>query len=541
MEMDRLIKRCILGAFLLPLPFTVAAQRQTADNTAPTEFNNPILAGFSPDPSICRVGDDFYLVNSSFTWYPGIPVYHSKDLVNWKLIGHAIDRPDMIDMEGLSDNDGIWAVTIRHHDGVFYLITTASKCGGNFYLTATDPRGPWSDPIWLKDAPGIDPSLFWDDDGRCYYTGNCWDFPKAWPSQCAVWTQELDLQQQKLTGERKILAYGHANNATYAEGPHLYKHGGKYMLLMAEGGTDRNHAVTVNHSDSLWGPYVSDVVNPVLTHRHLGRDYLLQAIGHADLVDTPQGDWWSVVLGKRMVDGRHNPLSRETFLCKVDFEGDTPIYNAGEGKVLLRQQRPDLPWTPVEPDKALDDFKSDTLAPYWYFVRIPRKPFFQTGEEGLTLTLQPAVIDSLTNAAMLLRKVKTHKYTATTRLVFSPRKENEQAGIVLYRTANGYFALLREKDGLALVRKDMGNKETLERVPYQGKEVLLSIEVDGMNARFRYGDSKETMQYIGGTESLDAISDNAFNKFNGPGIGMYATSNGKATKQTATFSWFELR
>ncbi len=530
-----------MGTSLFFLVITATAQQQPTESMPPGEFDNPILPGFSPDPSICRVEDDFYLVTSSFTWYPGIPIYHSKDLVNWQLVGHAINRADMLDMEGLSDNDGIWAVTIRHHGGVFYLIATAHKCGGNFYMTATDPQGPWSDPIWLKDAPGIDPSLFWDDDGRCYYIGNRWDFPKSWPAQCAVWMQELDLKQHRLVGERKILAYGHANNAPYAEGPHLYKRNGKYMLLMAEGGTGRCHAVTVHHSDSLWGPYASDLINPVLTHRHLGKDYPLQAVGHADMVDTPQGNWWSVVLGKRMVDGEHNPLSRETFLCQVDFEGDTPVYNAGEGKVLMRQQRPDLPWTPAKPEKTFEDFRDDTLAPYWYFVRVPAFPFAQTGEYGLTLALQPAVIDSLTHSSLLLRKVKTHKYVATTRLVFSPRKGNEQAGMVLYRTANGYFALLREKEGLVLIRKDMGNKEVVERVPYHEKEVMLCIEVEGMNVRFRYGKDKNAMQHIGGTESLKVISDNEWNKFNGPGIGMYATSNGKATKQTATFSWFELR
>ena len=189
----------------------------------PDSINNPILPGFNPDPSICRVNDDYYLVTSSFTWYPGLPIYHSKDLVNWEIIGHAINRPDMIDMNNLNDNDGIWAPTIRYHDGLFYLITTANKSGGNFYVTASDPKGPWSDPVWLKNAIGIDPSLFWDEDGKCYYTGNSWDFKKSWPGQCAVWIQELDLSQKKLVGERKILSYGHANNATFAEGPHIYK------------------------------------------------------------------------------------------------------------------------------------------------------------------------------------------------------------------------------------------------------------------------------------------------------------------------------
>ena len=184
-------------------------------------------------------------------------------------------------------------------------------------MTAKNPAGPWSDPVWLKDAPGIDPSLFFDEDGRCYYTGNRWDFKSAWPAQCAVWMQELDLQKRCLVGERKTLAYGHAANAKYAEGPHLYKIKDHYLLLMAEGGSDYNHAVTALTAKSLWGPYVPCTVNPVLTHRHLGKDYPVQSLGHADLVQTPTGDWYAVFLGKRIVEGGLVPLGRETFLCEV--------------------------------------------------------------------------------------------------------------------------------------------------------------------------------------------------------------------------------
>ena len=271
--------------------------------TEPTTFNNPILPGYHPDPSITRVGDDYYLVNSTFIWFPGLPIYHSKDLVNWKLIGHALDRPDMVDLTGLADLLGIYAPTIRYHDGLFYIITTCTYCEGNFYITAKDPSGPWSDPIWLKDAPGIDPSLFWDDDGKCYYTGSGPVVKEDWPTQRDIYIQELDLAQKKLVGEPKHLTFGHANNASFTEGPHIYKRNGKYMLMVAEGGTGDAHAMTIHHSDSIYGPYVADYINPVISHRHLGKDYPIQATGHADLVETQNGEWWSVMLGKRPIDG----------------------------------------------------------------------------------------------------------------------------------------------------------------------------------------------------------------------------------------------
>jgi len=504
----------------------------------PATFTNPVLPGFNPDPSICRVGDDYYMVTSSFTWYPGLPVYHSKDLVNWKIIGHGLHRPDMINMDGLDDNHGIWAPTIRYHDGVFYLITTANKSGGNFYITATDPKGPWSDPVWLKDAPGIDPSLFWDDDGKCYYTGNRWDFEKSWPAQCAVWIQELDLKQQKLVGERKILSYGHANNATYAEGPHIYKVGNKYLLLMAEGGASYHHAVTIHQSNSLWGPYIADKTNPVLTHRHLGKNYPIQSLGHADLVQTQHGEWYSIVLGKRMLEG-YSPLARETFMCKVEFEDSTPIFNPGYGIVRLEQERPNLPWIPGQPEPVRDHFDMDELAKKWCFVRVPRKQFYQLEKSLLYLFLKPEVIDSLVNASMILQKTKHHQFEATTKLSFLTKKDNEQAGLVYYRTASGYYSLMKDKSGLVLTKKYLGEKQVIERVPYHKQEVYLTVAVNGLDVRFSFGETPDSMTGIGGTQHIDAISDNKFNNFNGSGVGMYATSNGQASKNKAAFNWFE--
>lgn len=527
--------RLFIALFFASFVFGLTAQN------APETFTNPVLPGFNPDPSICRVNDDYYMVTSSFTWYPGLPVYHSKDLVNWKIIGHALDRPDMMNMDNLDDNNGIWAPTIRHHNGVFYLITTANKSGGNFYITASDPRGPWSDPVWLKDAPGIDPSLFWDDDGKCYYTGNSWDFKKSWPGQCAVWMQEIDLSQGKFIGERKELTFGHATNATYAEGPHIYKIGKKYLLLMSEGGADYHHAVTVHHSNALWGPYVADKVNPVLTHRHLGSKYPVQALGHADLVQTQNGDWYAVALGKRMINGEHNPLARETFLFEIKFEDGTPIFNPGHGIALEEQKRPNLPWSPVGEEPARDEFDTDKLSSKWYFVRIPQKSFYSLEKGLLNISLQPEVIDSLVNSATIAQRTLYQIFTATTKLSFQSKKENEQAGLVLYRTANGYYSLLKDKLGIALTKKHLGKKEIIAQLPYAKKDVYLRVEANGLDAHFSFGESPENLTNIGGTQRLDVVSDNKYNKFNGTGVGMYATSNGRKSTNKASFEWFEYK
>ena len=506
----------------------------------PTNIQNPILPGFAPDPSICRVDDNYYLVTSSFSWFPGIPIYHSKDLVNWELIGHGITRPEQLNFDGLEDNYGIWAPTIRYHDGLFYLITTCSQCGGNFYITAKDPSGEWSDPVWLDDARGIDPSLFWDDDGRCYYTGNYWDFKKSWPAQCAIWGQELDLERQKLIGEKKILSYGHANNAGYTEAPHIYKIDGRYLLVTAEGGTNEYHAVTVHHSAEVLGTYISDKINPVLTHRHLGKDYPIQAVGHADLVQTQSGDWWAVVLGKRLVEGEF-PLSRETFLCQVDMENGTPIFNPGYGKVILEQKRPDLPWTPVAPDPFKYEFESGNLVLKWHTVRTPFEEFYSLDSGKLIMQLRPQVVDSLENSSILIQPTKHFKFSATTNLSFNTGKKNEQAGLIIYRTYKSYYMLMKEKAHIVLIKKDNDKKEIVAEMPYNKNKVFLNVEADKLNIQFHFGESLNNMTNIGEVQTLVILSDSKINKFNGTGIGLYATSNGQVSKNKATFDWFEYK
>ena len=506
----------------------------------PTTFKNPILPGFGPDPSVCRAGDDYYLVNSSFAWFPGIPIYHSKDLVNWKLVGHGITRPEQLDFEGLKDKNGIWAPTIRYHDGLFYISTTCNDCGGNFYITADDPSGEWSDPIWLPEAQGIDPSLFWDEDGKCYYAGNYWSFKGSWPGHCAIWAQELDLEQQKLVGEMKILTSGHANNARNTEAPHIYKVDGRYLLVVAEGGTNRYHAVTVHHSDEVMGTYTADRVNPVMTHRHFGEDYPVQAVGHADLVQTQNGDWWAVVLGKRQVEGQI-PLSRETFLCKVSMENGVPVFNPGEGKVLMQQERPELPWTLLLPEPYRDEFNSDRLDLKWHTVRTPMGEFYDLDKGKLIMKVRPQVVDSLENSSILIQPTRHFKFSATTKLTFNPKKDNEQAGLIIYRTNESYYMLVREKGMVVLVKKFDGQKDIVATAPYNKPDVFFKLEVDSLAMQFRFGESADNMVNIGEAQNLEILAENNINKFNGTGIGLYASGNGRESKNKAIFDWFEYK
>ena len=532
-----MLKRTVFFLFLAIFASAVFAQE------APETFTNPVIPGYHPDPSVCRVGDDYYLVNSSFEFYPGLPVFHSKDLVNWKLIGYGVHRPNQVELpEGLQDSRGTYAATIHYHEGTFYIINTCVNCKGNFYVTATNPAGPWSDPVWLN-SHGIDPTLFWDDDGKCYYIGHGFrGEERGWPNQEGAWMQELDLEKGKLVGPWKQLTYGHASNARWTEGPHLYKINGKYMLMMAEGGTGFHHSVTIFNSDELWGPYIPNHANPVLTHRHLGYDYPIHSVGHADIIETQNGEWWAVMLAKRQIDGK-TLLARETFLTPVRMEDQegvlTPVFNPGIGKLLTEQKRPNLPWTPVEPDPETEEFEGEELALKWKCLRPPYTNWFGLDEGEREIDLRPEVVDSFGNPSFIDQRIMHHKWSASTLMEFKSKKSNEQAGLIIYRRSGNHYQLVREKNELVLIKTLKGIRSEVARADYKDEEVILKAEANDLNVTFSFGSSKDNMQQIGGVQDLSVISDEESGGFNGPFVGMYATSNGKKSKEDAEFEWFK--
>jgi xylan 1,4-beta-xylosidase len=512
---------------------------------APEKFKNPILSGFYPDPSICRVGDDYYMVNSSFEWFPGMPIHHSKDLVNWELIGYGLSRPNQVELpKGLKDSRGIYAVTIRHHEGLFYLITTCVNCKNNFYVIATNPAGPWSDPVWLSSR-GIDPSLFWDEDGKCYYTGHAnITGVNDWPEKNGAWIQELDTKQGKLIGEPKQITHGHAKNARWTEGPHIYKKDGKYLLLVAEGGTGFQHSVTLHHSDSVWGPYIPYHSNPVMSHRQLGQDFPIHSVGHADLIQTQNNEWWSVMLGKRKNEN-FSLLARETFLTPVKFENEEgypiPVFNPGVGHLSFEQKRPNLLWAPMKKAQEKDEFDSKDLALEWNFLRTPYTKWYSLEKGNLNLQLRPEILDSLVNPSYVARRIQHHKFEASTHLVFDAKNEKEQAGIAVYRNSTNHIQLVKEKNDLVLIATKKGKRQEMARVPFKGKEVFLKIEGDNISSTFSYGTAESNYKTIGGVQDLSIVSDEVAGGFSGPYVGMYATSNGEKTKSIASFNWFEYK
>ncbi len=538
--------KIVLIALLLIVNVSINAQE------APKTFQNPVISGFHPDPSITRVGDDYYLVNSSFNMFPGIPIFHSKDLVNWNQIGYVLNRPEQLNMKTPSNSGGIWAPTIRYHDGLFYVIVTCKQCisscncGDNFYVTAKNPAGPWSNPIWVDKSYGIDPTIFWDDDGKTYYVGSthALEGGREWPSQDKIYISEIDLKTGKVLTDPIVLTSGHATNAKFAEGPHIYKIKNKYLLMISEGGTWNNHAITTFIADKVTGPYAPTQVNPVLTHRHYGKDFPITTIGHADLVETQNGEWWSVMLGCRPIDGKYY-LGRETFLTPVTFEGTTPIFNKGKGQVLMEDKRPNLPWYPFE-KKTKDDFDSEELALDWNFIRTPQEKWYKLRKGYLEIETRPEKMTDKNNPSVIARRLGFLKSEATTKFKFKAQKVNEVAGLVTFQNENYQYQLLKTKDSIELIKVYNKNRkqQTITKVAsvaYPENVVVMRMINDNMILKFYYGKDKSSMHQIANNQDASVITSKEAGGFIGAYVGVYTSSNGKKSKNEARFDWFEYK
>ncbi len=429
---------------------------------AGAEYRNPILAGFYPDPSICRVGEDYYLVTSSFSYYPGVPIFHSRDLVRWRQIGHVLSRSSQLKLDGLGVSRGIFAPTLRYHDGTFFMITTAVDSGGNFFVTATKPGGPWSDPVWLPEIDGIDPSFFFDDDGKAYIVNNGPppDGKPLYEGHRALWLQELDVATKKLVGPRTVLVNGGvdlAKHPIWIEGPHIFKHEGWYVLMAAEGGTAEDHSEVVFRSRDVRGPYAPWQRNPILTQRTLDPDRTnpVTSTGHADLVSTPDGAWWAVFLGCRPYAGRLYNTGRETFLLPVTWHDGWPMILEPGVPVPLVHGTPRLQSESGTPPMTgafvwRDDFDGARLDLAWNSLRGPADAWSSLTRQPGTLVLEPRAValTSREQPAFLGRRQQHANFTATAGLRL-PSAPGYSAGVVAFQneTYNLYLGVRRAGEG----------------------------------------------------------------------------------------------
>lgn len=512
-----------------------------------TIAHNPILKGFYPDPSVCRVGDDFYVVCSSFVYAPGVPIFHSKDLAHWEQIGHVLDRESQLPLSG-EISRGIFAPTIREHKGTFYMITTNVSHGGNFVVTAKDPAGPWSEPYYLGDAaPGIDPSLFFDDDDKCYYVGTRPN-PEGvrYNGDWEIWVQELDLETMQLVGESMAIWKGAVKDVIWPEGPHLYKKDGYYYLLHAEGGTGPEHAISVARSKELFKWFEGCPRNPIFSHRNLGKDYPIIYAGHGDLVDDKDGNWYIVMLASRPCE-KHCSIGRETFLAKVVWEEGWPVINPGVGKL---EDEVELPFE-VHPFAAENDW-SDQLH-FWNttlddrFVGIQKR-----NEEIYSLTERPGFMrlytrperaEEMCYPSFLGLRQKDYSFKVNAGVDFQPENENECGGLVLFQNHANHLALeivLKDGKRVLQVRKTVKEKEevTASR-EVEGEVITMELQVKNQKASAWFISENKHILIEDNIDLLPYTTEEA-GGFVGCTVGMYTSSNGKESKNHCDFSWITL-
>jgi len=494
-------------------------------------YRNPILPGCHPDPSICRVGDLYYLVTSTFEYLPGLPIHRSANLVDWEPIGHAIHRPGQLDLSGIPSSKGLYAPTLRHHDGTFYVVCTVVAPivddrpawpgrAGHFVVTAADPAGPWSDPVWFEGLEGIDPSLTFDGD-RVWLCGNRLA-PEAGPGRTEIWLTELDSATLAPIGETTVIWHGALEGAEWAEGPHIVaRPGGGWMLVTAEGGTNRDHAICTAYADEITGPYVGDRGNPRLTHRDLGDRAPIADIGHADLVEAADGRWWATMLGIQTLDGENGLLGRQTHLVPVEWEGGRPLFAPGSGRVGHVMDAAGVPDQQPARTELRDDFDAPRLDPAWTAPRVLPETFADlTARPGhVRLTATPTEPSGLGTLAFLGRRLPDHRTRASARIELAGAV---RGGLLLRTSESAFLELTVDRRGVGRGVLVDGGVETIvgevSGIPTGGVDLV--IDVDGLGARLDIGG-----QVLGDVD-LRPLATGRPSMFVGTWIGVVAVGDG---------------
>ena len=502
----------------------------------PGEFRNPILSGYYPDPSVTRVGDDYYLVNSSFAHFPGIPVFTSKDLVHWTQLANAIDRPEQLDFTGRRTSQGVFAPDISWHDGLFYIANTCVECGGNFVITAKDPAGPWSNPIWLP-FEGIDPSIYWEGDKAYIVNNRAPDEPPRYDGHRAIWIQEYDWRAGKMVGPSTQLINGGVDiskKPVWIEGPHILRKDGTYYLTAAEGGTSGNHSQVVFRSKSLRGPFTPFEGNPILTQRDLdpARPDPIGSAGHAKLVQTQKGDWWATFLAVRPYADDYYTIGRETFLLPVRWENGWPIILPKGQAIRRKLKAPDLPSQPAPllptsgPISYVEPFDGPALPMQWIGIRTPKHPFYRLADGMLELDSGAPLGDLNGVPAFIGRRQQHANARFSTMLRYVPEKEGDRAGLAAVQSDRShlFFGLTRiaGETVVALYTREAADTDRLVAsapVTVEGP-VTLTIRMTGGTMAFDYAAGGATRTL---TQGLDAtlLSTKKAGGFVGTVVGPY--------------------
>lgn len=505
---------------------------------------NPILSGFYPDPSICRKGDDFYLINSSFSYFPGIPLFHSKDLLNWEQIGYVLQREEQVSFQGRGLSEGVYAPAISYNpfDDTFYIVNTIVGGIGNFVVKSKNPREGWSNPVRLPQVKGIDPSIFFDDDGKAYIVSSYLPEKSEWYGHRAIYMYEYDYENDNIIGSPTIVVNGGVDPSSHPqwlEGPHVYKVNGLYYMIMAEGGTHANHREVAFWSENVKGPYRPCKINPILSQAGLpeSRPNKVINVGHADLVETEQGDWYAVFLGCRPYRDKMYNTGRETFLLPVSWKEGTPvILESGEAvsnvctiegasrKAMDKQiLSGNFEWE--------DHFDGPVLNMVWNGIRNLQKDYIRIEDGRLLLEALPTPLAEQKQVAFVGRRQQHLDFCSSVTLDFRPKTQREYAGLVLLQNEKNYvtIGLLGDTNGKrrGMARRYVeGTFETLGicELSADRDEVTLSIHAEKGQCNLAFEMEGTGRRVLANHVDITHLSTEKAKGFVGCYIGMYATS-----------------
>lgn len=532
---------------------------------------NPIIPGNYPDPSICRVGDDYYLVCSSFELCPGLPVFHSRDLANWEQISNAMSAEQGLKVYAWACVGGLMAPTIRYCNGTFYILNSNMSRGSNcnYIITATNPAGPWSAPTYLPDVPNIDASIFFDDDGSCYLVGTGMNAKRSDGSEGrCIWICPFDTGAMKLKGEPKAVWDSALRGASSPEAPHIFKKNGWYYLLIAEGGTEHYHSITVGRSRDILGWYEYNPSNPILTHRHLGQNYPICNVGHGDFVETPDGRWYCVMLASRLIDGYHKNLGRETFICPMTWERDWPVLCPGEGRVLDSYPAPEQNCHPFPAKPVREDFDCAIPELNWVFWGTPSEDFYRFADSKLHLRCLPRTFHEPirplgpdrkpdeychTNISGLFTRQSNLDVEFSTKMTFLPAG-SESAGIVILQAINHSLCVERYDGGIrVLLTETQFNRppfipgyegqstvKVLAQTDWSEEDTVLAFRIHRQNCEILYGRSEADLHLLC-TVDLKLVTPAHIGGFSGNLFGLYASGNGTVSSNEAVFHWADYK
>lgn len=497
-------------------------------------YKNPVIKGFHPDPSVCKADDGFYLVNSSFQYFPGVPLFYSRDLVNWEQIGNCLTRESQLKLAGATSSSGIYAPTIRYYKGVFYMITTNISDGGkNFLVHTTDPRGEWSEPVWLEQG-GIDPSLFFEDD-KCYMVSNPGGF---------IMLSEIDpITGKQLTPSVRIWG---GTGGRYPEGPHIYKKDGWYYLLISEGGTEVAHSVTIARSKYIDGPYIGNPSNPILTHAcQEAETNPIQGTGHADFIEAPDGSWWMVCLAYRIMPGFHHTLGRETFLAPIRWEKNAwPVVN-GNGIISLDMDVPTLPLYHVEKNSGNYTFDNDSLSLEWIRLQNPIMDNYEFKNGCLRLKATPVSLSHIGSPTFVGIRQTDFDMNVSTSLSLNEAKAGDQAGITVYMDYHSHYDLfIRQNEDntqSVVLRYKLGELEHIEKDVRLKEKVNVELNVSSDISYYSFGYTINGVYHGMGRMNTRYLSSETAGGFTGVVIGLYTTSSESESKAYADFEYLKYR